>query len=73
MNCSIQDEISKRRLERVTEMLLNTDRNVGQIAEDLGFSSAQYMNHFFVKMTGTSPNEFRKANQAPDGTPLSTT
>jgi LacI family transcriptional regulator len=73
VNCSIQDEISKRRLERVKEMLLNTDRNVGQISEDLGFSSAQYMNHFFVKMTGTSPNEFRKAGLNPVAKPLEPT
>jgi len=62
MNCTIQDEISKRRAERVKDMLLNTDRNVGQIAVDLGFSSAQYMNHFFVKSTGETPNEYRQKN-----------
>jgi LacI family transcriptional regulator len=67
VNCSIQDEISKRRLERVKEMLRNSDRNVGQIAEDLGFSSAQYMNHFFVKSTGISPNEFRKKHMLSAG------
>ena len=64
MNRSIQDEISTRRAERVKDMLLNTDRNVGQIADDLGFSSAQYLNHFFVKLTGGTPNDYRQKNQA---------
>jgi LacI family transcriptional regulator len=64
MDRSIQEEISKRRIERIEDMLLNTDRNVGQIADDLGFSSAQYMNHFFVKATGCSPNEYRKERLA---------
>ncbi|MEN8253837.1 MAG: DNA-binding transcriptional regulator [Verrucomicrobiota bacterium] len=64
MSRSIQEEISKRRVERVKDMLLNTDRNVGQIATDLGFSSAQYMNHFFVKSTGGTPNEYRQKQLA---------
>lgn len=66
MDCSIQDEISKRRIERIQEMLLTTDRNVGLISEDLGFSSAQYMNHFFTKANGVTPNEFRQQNQTDD-------
>ncbi len=64
MNCTIQDVISKRRVERVKDMLVNTDRNVGQIAADLGFSSAQYMNHFFVKLTGDTPNEYRQKEKS---------
>ncbi len=62
MNCCIQDEITKRRLECIEDMLLNTDRNIGQIAADLGFSSAQYMNHFFSKSMGKTPNEYRQSN-----------
>ncbi len=63
MNCSIQDEVSRCRLGHVKKMLLTTDRNIGQIAKDLGFSSAQYMNHFFSKSTGQTPNEFRQGNR----------
>lgn len=63
LNCSIQDEISRRRIERITDMLLNTHRNVSQIACELGFSSAQYMNHFFSKTTGKTPYEFRQEKQ----------
>ena len=70
LNCTIQDEISKRRAERVKDMLLNTDRNVGQIALDLGFSSAQYMNHFFVKATGGTPNEYRQKTMAASRDPI---
>ena len=70
LGCSIQDEISKRRAERVKHMLLNTDRNVGQIADDLGFSSAQYMNHFFVKGTGGTPNEYRQKKMAASHEPI---
>ena len=64
MNCSIQDEVSRYRLEHIKDMLLNTDRNIGQIADDLGFSSAQYMNHFFSKACGQTPNEFRQTQAA---------
>lgn len=67
INCSIQDEISRSRLERVKDMLLNTDRNASQIAEELGFSSAQYMNHFFSKAMGQTPNEYRQNNKMENG------
>jgi LacI family transcriptional regulator len=60
MDCTIQEVIRENRLKRIKEMLMTTDRNAGQIAEDLGFSSAQYMNHFFRKATGQTPNEFRQ-------------
>lgn len=66
LNCSIQDEVSKYRIRRIKDMLLNTDRKVGQIAEDLNFSSAQYMNHFFTKTTGVTPYEYRKERQTED-------
>lgn len=62
LNASIQEEIGKRRLERVKDMLWHSDRKIRQIAEDLNFSSAQYLNHFFVKSTGMTPNEYRKRN-----------
>jgi len=64
LNCSIQDQISKRRIERIKDMLENTDRKVGQIAGDLGFSSEQYMNHFFTKTQGQTPNEYRSRGGA---------
>lgn len=64
MSRSIQEEISKRRMQRIMDMLRNTDRQIGQIAADLGFSSAQYMNRFFVKATGTTPSEYRQKMQA---------
>ncbi|MCF7864268.1 MAG: helix-turn-helix domain-containing protein, partial [Kiritimatiellales bacterium] len=60
MDCSLQDEISKRRLKIVKTMLCNTDRSVGKIAQDLQFSSAQYLNHFFVKAMGMTPSEYRQ-------------
>jgi len=63
MNCSIQDEISRYRLDLVKDKLLNTDLNAGQIAENLGFSSAQYMNHFFSKASDQTTNEFRQQNR----------
>lgn len=60
LDCSIQDEISRRRIEQIQSMLLDTDKKIGQIATELGFSSAQYLNHFFTKSTGITPLEYRQ-------------
>lgn len=63
LQCSINDEIAKSRVREVESRLLNTDRKIEQIAKDLQFSSAQYLNHFFSKTTGITPNEYRRQHR----------
>lgn len=44
------------------DLLLGTDKTVGQIADDLGFQYPQHLNRLFKKNVGLSPNEYRKAH-----------
>jgi LacI family transcriptional regulator len=52
-------EIQRHRINRVKELLLETDLSVGRIAELAGFEHAEYMAAAFKRETGSSPTRFR--------------
>lgn len=47
------------RLERAVAALVNEDRPIGKISEDLGFAAAPHFTRFFRDHAGASPSEFR--------------
>lgn len=53
------------RLDRGRELLLYTDRSVLDIAIACGFGSTSHFAHWFRRVHGSRPNEFRKAMRAP--------
>lgn len=60
MGHSLQDEIIRSRIKRIKAALIHTDKPIQRIAEEMGFSSAQYMIRIFSKETGLSPLKFRR-------------
>lgn len=56
---SVVEYINFVRLHRATDMLLNSDKTVTEIAYSCGFSSIQYFNNIFNKNLGCSPKKFR--------------
>jgi len=57
-----QDHIHFYLIEEAKNILLNTNRSVGEIAYSLGFEYPQYFNKLFKKKTGKTPVEFRNMN-----------
>ncbi len=51
------------RIGEAREMLLNTERSVGDIAEYLGYHDPFYFHRVFKKLTGMSPTDFAKEYQ----------
>ena len=47
------------RLKKGKELLLNSDRNISEIAYDVGFADPNYFSRMFQKEFGKSPREFR--------------
>lgn len=57
---SLVDYITKRKIEKVREMLLTTDKTVSEIANELGYTNMPYFSKVFKKETGCTPVEYRK-------------
>lgn len=54
-----RSEIVRVQLERVKELLTNTDLSLGQIASRAGFQYPQYMAELFKQRFGVTPGAFR--------------
>ncbi len=63
MGHSLQDEMTKTRITRVREQLLTTDKSAKQIAEDMNFTTVQYMIRLFSKEMGLSPLKYRQLHK----------
>ncbi|NCD68150.1 helix-turn-helix domain-containing protein [Mucilaginibacter agri] len=59
---SAQDHIHYYLIEEAKNILLNSNRSVGEIAYTLGFEYPQYFNKLFKQKTGKTPVEFRSMN-----------
>jgi len=59
---SPQKHIQFKMIETAKKMLLQSKKNVSQIAYELGFEYPQYFSRMFKKNTGVTPNEYRMEN-----------
>jgi AraC-like DNA-binding protein len=57
-----QDHIHYYLIEEAKNILVSTDKSVGEIAYLLGFEYPQYFNKLFKQKTGRTPVEFRNLN-----------
>lgn len=62
-NCTHADESCPSYIATPSAMFPETDLSLSQIAAILGFSSSSYFSQTFRNAEGTSPTEYRKANQ----------
>jgi AraC-like DNA-binding protein len=57
-----QEHIHSYLIDEAKNLLLNSEKNVSEIAYDLGFEYPQYFNKLFKKKTGKTPMEYRNLN-----------
>jgi AraC-like DNA-binding protein len=58
--CSPMEYLLQYRIEQAKLMLLQTDRTVSRIAEEVGFNQAAYFTSCFSKLEGISPRKYRQ-------------
>ncbi len=58
------EEIRRVQIERVKELLLNSDYKLERIAEMTGFSTAQYLAGLFHRVSGMTPGSWRRSARA---------
>ncbi|GAB1823832.1 XylR family transcriptional regulator [Herbidospora sp. RD11066] len=61
---TVHEEITRVRMERLADLLVQTDWSLPQLASRMNFSHSEYMGVAFKKFTGKSPGEYRRAHRA---------
>ena len=57
---SFKDYLNNQRINEAGKQLLNTDKKINQIAEDVGYRDTDYFIGKFIELKGCSPSRFRK-------------
>lgn len=63
LNITLQDYLTRLRVEAAMQMLKNTALSSTSIAYECGFSDPKYMNRGFEKLLGMHPNQWRSETQ----------
>lgn len=58
--------ITERRIQAAQRLLITSDLDISEIADQLGFKSANYFYTVFKKIHGMSPREYRKKDRISD-------
>lgn len=67
MGHSLLDELTRRRVDRARQLLVDTELTLDQIARAAGFSSASYFSVVFKRSAGLSPQKYRETYRSPQG------
>ena len=62
-NMSVQEFLTKTRIQAASDDLLNTDRSITEIAHDFGFCDQSAFTQQFKKHIGKTPLKFRRQHQ----------
>jgi AraC-like DNA-binding protein/quercetin dioxygenase-like cupin family protein len=62
--CSVGDYLRKKRVERAIEMLVGSDKSLGEIADGTGFCDQSHFVRVFKAQVGMTPSRYRR-NHAP--------
>lgn len=61
---TLSDFLGNIRIEKAKLLLLNPHFRISQVAEMVGYQDEKYFSKVFKKLTGQTPNEYRKENVA---------
>lgn len=56
--------LTKVRMDKVKELLINTDQKIIDICYMVGYNNSRYFNKVFKQHTGMTPSEYRQTHMA---------
>lgn len=56
------DYVTKVRIDKAIELLIQTDKKIYAISDEIGYKNVHYFNRVFRKQMGTTPKAFRSRN-----------
>ena len=60
MKRSFSQYLNQFRMEKAKQLLLHTEKNINEIADEIGYNNSTYFSKMFKKMYDVSPKEFRE-------------
>lgn len=57
--CTLTEYITNKRMEKARELLRNSDRRSGEIAQEVGYRDPHYFSFIFKKTQGCTPRDYR--------------
>ena len=57
------EEIHRMQLDRIKQLLVDTDMSIAELAHQTGFRYQEYFARFFKQRTGLTPTKFRRINR----------
>ena len=61
---SVNEELTRKRIELCCELLTSTKSNIEDVARQVGYNTEKYFYKVFRQATGTTPRKFRQAQIA---------
>ncbi|HAM15773.1 MAG TPA: hypothetical protein DCP91_07940 [Eggerthellaceae bacterium] len=62
-NIGFRDYVNFLRVKQAKELLVNTNKPIGEICRSVGYSDHSYFNKIFKRWEGVTPTEYRNANK----------
>lgn len=59
MGIGVVEYINRIRIEKARELLRNTDKNIQEISDEIGFADQKYFSRQFKREVGVAPTEYR--------------
>ncbi|EAC9531764.1 AraC family transcriptional regulator, partial [Listeria monocytogenes] len=63
LKMSFSEYVKKTRLDKAKELLTQSDLNLSEISEAVGYSDISYFSRIFKKECQVTPSKYRRLNQ----------
>lgn len=60
---SFKNYLTNYRIKEAAKQIINTDKKINRIAEDVGYKDSDYFIRKFIEIMGCTPSKYRKSNR----------